>query len=231
MLVGAIPSRRHSSFQPHDSVSAITILQMPRGALRDGTPPSRSRSYWNGWERTRIWFGQLPRLRALRWGPWLKPPRSDSKCWLCNVCGVSVLKETVKLIFINFKFFNLEVTGKVEQKANNHRVCISRKVSSHCPRLWKHLDWVNGRDVLISQSRNHCFTWNCCFFLQFLLGAQSSPSPVTSVKKPEDWWLPRQICVTSLARPECNRAPDCPMCWAFKACCLPRVFSLSFISE
>lgn len=146
-------------------------------------------------------------------------------------CGVSVLKETVKLIFINFKFFNLEVTGKVEQKANNHRVCISRKVSSHCPRLWKHLDWVNGRDVLISQSRNHCFTWNCCFFLQFLLGAQSSPSPVTSVKKPEDWWLPRQICVTSLARPECNRAPDCPMCWAFKACCLPRVFSLSVKSE
>ena len=64
---------------------------------------------------TRIWFGQTPELMAhsgSKWGRWRKSPLNKKSH------SVSVLKESVKLLFINFSsLIRQGVTGKVRQKS------------------------------------------------------------------------------------------------------------------
>ena len=64
---------------------------------------------------TRIWFGQIPKLMAhngSKWGGWRKSPLNMKSH------SVSVLKESVKLLFINFSsLIRQGVTGKVRQKS------------------------------------------------------------------------------------------------------------------
>ena len=63
----------------------------------------------------RSWFGQTPELMAhggSKWGRWRKSSLNKKSH------SVSVLKESVKLLFINFgSLIRQGVTGKVRQKS------------------------------------------------------------------------------------------------------------------